>query len=232
MKTESIPRPVRRSFLQGVASAAGLALTGCASTSGARRGETHGGAESEVTPCEDLMQEHGVVQRVLLIYQEAARRIEHAEAFELDVLTKSAGLVRRFIEDYHEKDEEQFVFPRLEAAKRELTLVATLRLQHQRGRELTDDVVRLASGGATPELAQRLQSFVRMYAPHAAREDTVLFPAFRSVIGGSAYRELGEQFEDQEHARFGEHGFEDAVAEVAQLEKRLGIDDLASFTAG
>jgi hypothetical protein len=93
-------------------------------------------------------------------------------------------------------------------------------------------VLRLSSGGATPELAQQLRSFVRMYAPHAAREDTVLFPAFRGVIGGSAYRELGEQFEDQEHARFGEHGFENAVAEVAQLEKRLGIDDLAAFTAG
>jgi hypothetical protein len=35
-----------------------------------------------------------------------------------------------------------------------------------------------------------------MYRPHAVREDTVVFPAFRSVVGHSAYRELGEQFED------------------------------------
>jgi hypothetical protein len=69
-----------------------------------------------------------------------------------------------------------------------------------------------------------------MYRPHAAREDTVLFPAFREVVGGAAYRELGEQFEHQEHARFGEHGFENAVAEVARLEGALGIGDLAQFT--
>ena len=69
-----------------------------------------------------------------------------------------------------------------------------------------------------------------MYRPHAAREDTVLFPAFRDVVGRAAYRELGEEFEEKEHARFGEHGFRAVVGEVADLERALGIDDLASFT--
>ena len=70
-----------------------------------------------------------------------------------------------------------------------------------------------------------------MYRPHAAREDTVLFPAFRDTVGRSEYRELGEQFEEKEHELFGEHGFENTVAEVARLEARLGIADLARFTA-
>jgi hypothetical protein len=70
-----------------------------------------------------------------------------------------------------------------------------------------------------------------MYRPHAAREDTVLFPAFRDVVGRSGYRELGEQFEDKEHEIFGERGFDDTVAEVARLEMGLGIGDLAKFTA-
>jgi len=43
-------------------------------------------------------------------------------------------------------------------------------------------------------------------------------------------RELGEKFEDEEHARFGEEGFEKTVAEVARLEAAFGIADLASFT--
>jgi hypothetical protein len=50
------------------------------------------------------------------------------------------------------------------------------------------------------------------------------------VIGGVGYRELGDQFEDEEHKRFGERGFENTVAEVAQLEGALGIHDLARFT--
>jgi hypothetical protein len=58
----------------------------------------------------------------------------------------------------------------------------------------------------------------------------VLFPAFREVVGRSGYLELGEQFEDNEHQLFGEHGFENTVAEVARLESALGIADLAGFT--
>ena len=225
----------RRKILRTLASAAGLVLAGCV-----KDGATHGAGvdlkqaekdEAEVTPGEDLMQEHGVLERVLLIYDECARRIEHSEPLDPAALTGAAGIIRRFVEEYHEKQEEEFVFPRLEAAQREVALVAVLRRQHQRGREITDDVVRLSRAGtAGPKLAQALRAFERMYRPHAAREDTVLFPAFRSVVGGAAYRELGEKFEDREHERFGEHGFENTVAEVARLEAVLGIGDLARFT--
>jgi hemerythrin-like domain-containing protein len=89
------------------------------------------------------------------------------------------------------------------------------------------------SGGTRPDavgLARALRAFERMYRPHAAREDTVLFPAFRGLLGAEAYRELGEQFEEQEHARFGEGGFERTVAEVERFERALDIADLASFT--
>ena len=232
---ESDPTSERRTFLRMAAAAGGVALVGCATTGAARAGHAvpagQGDGEAEVTPGEDLMQEHGALERILLIYDEAAHRIEAAQAFDLAVLTSAAGIVRRFVEDYHEKLEEQFVFPRLQAAHRETALVSTLLQQHQRGRQLTDDIVRRAGAGASAELAQTLRSFVRMYRPHAAREDTVLFPAFRDVVGRSAYRELGEQFEDKEHELFGEHGFEHNVAEIAGLETTLGIGDLSRFTA-
>ncbi|MDB4932141.1 MAG: hypothetical protein JWM10_4625 [Myxococcaceae bacterium] len=241
MNRHGIDDPIaqRRRALGAMAAATGLALTGCATTSAARRsrsGAPEGGeegGEAEVTPGEDLMQEHGVVERILLIYGETARRIEHGEAADGAVVRSAAEVFRRFVEDYHERTEEQAVFPRLEAARRELGLIATLRRQHQRGRELTDVIARLAGGasGGAAELAPVLRAFERMYRPHAAREDTVLFPAFREVVGRGAYRELGERFEAEEHARFGEHGFERTVAEVARLEAALGIDDLARFTA-
>jgi len=228
----------RREFLSVLAAAAGATLASCATTStagGERAGATKKGEkeedEAEVTPGEDLMQEHGVIERLLLIYDEAARRIERTEQLDLTVITSAAGIVRRFVEDYHEKQEEQFVFARLQAAGREVDLIATLLRQHERGRQLTDEIVRKAGAGSSPELGQMLRSFARMYRPHAAREDTVLFPAFRAVVGRSGYAELGEQFEDNEHKIFGEHGFENAVADVAKLEVAFDIADLAKFTA-
>lgn len=230
MEMGSSGSAARRHFLQTALSAAGLAYAGCASAA-AVRGEGDQHDEAEVTPGEDLMQEHGVLRRILLVYDEATRRIEQNEPLELGVITRAAEVVRRFVEDYHERTEEREVFPRLEAAQREVALVAVLRQQHQRGRELTDEIARLAQAkAASPDLSRALHSFTRMYRPHAAREDTVLFPAFRALVGGRAYHELGEKFEHEEHARFGEHGFENAVAEVARLEEAFGLGDLARFT--
>ena len=218
----------RRQFLT-IASVSGLVLAGCAS-SGEREEHGEHEEEAEVTPGEDLMQEHGLLERILLLYDESARRLERGEALDLGVVKDAAGIVGRFVEGYHEKLEETFVFPRLEQARREVELVAVLRRQHERGREVTHEIVRLSSGSPSPELAGALRAFQRMYRPHAAREDTVLFPAFRAVVGGSEYRELGERFEEREHELLGEHGFEGAVAEVAKLESALHIDDLARFT--
>lgn len=228
-----IQRPERRLILQGLASATVFALGGCVANLNGSSGSSadRDSDEAEVTPGEDLMQEHGVLERVLLIYGEAVRRVEHSEGLDFALVVQAAGIIRGFVEDYHERNEEQFVFRRLEVAKREVALVTTLRAQHQRGREVTDEIVRKAKAGGATELSQLLRSFERMYRPHAAREDTVLFPAFRSLMGRDGYVEIGEQFEDQEHARFGAHGFEDTVGEVARIEAALGIDDLSKFTA-
>jgi hypothetical protein len=70
-----------------------------------------------------------------------------------------------------------------------------------------------------------------MYRPHECREDTILFPAIRSLLTPQQYGEMGEQFEDKEHQMFGPRGFEDIVEQVAILETSLNLDDLSQYTA-
>jgi hemerythrin-like domain-containing protein len=222
----------RRWFLRSVGAGTTLLLTGCAGAGyAADKGKANQSDESEaeVTPGEDLMQEHGVLRRILLIYGEVIRRIEGNAALDATVVGSAAEIIRRFIENYHEKNEEQFVFPKLREAGREVETVAILLRQHERGRQVTDEIIRTAAAPAGPELARLLRSFVRMYRPHASREDTVVFPAFRAVMG-RGYAELGEKFEDKERELLGQGGFEKTVAELARLEASLGIADLAAFT--
>lgn len=69
-----------------------------------------------------------------------------------------------------------------------------------------------------------------MYEPHSAREDTVLFPTFRSIVTPQEYEQFADVFETKEHQLFGANGFEEVVSQVAYLEQRLGIDDLNQFT--
>jgi hemerythrin-like domain-containing protein len=190
-------------------------------------------AEEEVTPNEDLMREHGVLRRLLLVYEEISRRAA-AGGLPLAQLAAASGLIRRFIEEYHEKLEEDYVFPVFEKAGRLADLTAVLRAQHEAGRAITGQLQEVAAHGvadtpASQRVSLSIAQFLRMYRPHAAREDTVLFPQFARVAGQEKYRELGEVFEDKEHELFGQAGFEDIVAEVESIEKDLGIYELAQF---
>jgi hemerythrin-like domain-containing protein len=234
----------RRGFAQ-VAGAAGLITLGGVWTPAlaAERdkskakttGAAHEEAEQSVTPPEDLMREHGVLDRVLLIYEAAMRKLDAKEDFDPAVITQSAEVIRDFIEDYHEKSEEQHVFPRFIKAKQLVDLVGVGRTQHQAGRKVTATILRLApasrqDGDERRQLVAAMQSFIAMYRPHAAREDTDLFPKLRELVSANEYDAMAEELEKQERQKFGEDGFEKMVERVAKLEQSIGIHDLARFT--
>ncbi len=193
-------------------------------------------ALQEISPAEDLMREHGVLKRILLIYGEAIRRINAGEELQPTAVADAAGIIRSFIEDYHERLEEEHLFPRFLKAGKLVDLVGVLIAQHRAGRKLTDIALKLSDARAmkAPQdrraLAQALDQFIRMYGPHEAREDTVLFPALRTIVTAEEYEQMGDAFEDKEHALFGENGFERIVGRVVEIEKRLGIYDLSQFT--
>jgi hemerythrin-like domain-containing protein len=247
-----VPRPTRRNMIHGaaaVAASAGfiapaaLLLGGCATdsrhasaTADTTAAGKHDEGEEDVTPPEDLMREHGVLKRIMLVYDEVLRRMQAKQDFPPDALADAAGMVRSFVEDYHEKLEEDYLFPRFEKANKLVELVKVLRAQHQAGRRVTDVVLQRANASALRDsdnvarVTTAMREFNRMYAPHEAREDTVLFPAFRSLVSANEYASLGEDFEKKENQLFGHEGFERMVDKVGGIEKKLGIYDLAQFT--
>lgn len=186
--------------------------------------------EEEVSTNEDLMREHGVLNRVLLIYEEAERRIAAKQQFDPSIIGNAAGLIKSFIEDYHEKLEENHLFPRFEQAGKLVELTVVLRAQHAMGRRVTERLLASAKSKDLATMSESLHQFVRMYRPHEAREDTVLFPALHQIVTPHEYDAMGEQFEKIERQTFGGDGFDMAVDKVTDLEKQLGIYDLSQFT--
>ena len=192
----------------------------------------------EVTANEDLMREHGVLRRALLVYAEAAARLRRDPAsVPPAALQDTARLFRSFGEEYHEKKlEEAFIFPAVrQAGGATASYPDLLVAQHRRGREITDYVLAATRdtklGANAGVLAGALDGFVRMYQHHAAREDTIVFPAWRRAISDAQYEEMGEKFEAIEHEMFGADGFADAVRRIGDIETSLGLADLAQFTA-
>jgi hypothetical protein len=116
--------------------------------------------------------------------------------------------------------EDGFVFPRLRQAGQLIATVDTLLLQHTRGRQLTDAILTGTTTQATSntatreELAGYLAAFARMYEPHEAREDTVVFPAFRSLLSPEELTNLAATFAEIQGSMFGANAFGDILDQV------------------
>jgi hemerythrin-like domain-containing protein len=195
--------------------------------------------EAQPAPAEDLMNEHGLLVRVLLIYRYLAAQFQAHGQFPARPLYDAALIIHDYIEGFHEPLEEGYVFPRLRQAGQLTSTVSTLLLQHARGREQTQLILAraatvqgdaAASGGTGRALAGAMTMFVRMYAPHEAREDTVIYPAFRKLLPAAEIVELGQRFASLQQEQFGANGFATMVGKVASIEQTLGLYDLTQFT--
>jgi hemerythrin-like domain-containing protein len=189
---------------------------------------------ASVTPPDvDLMEEHGILKRVLLVYQEASRRITAGEPAPMTQIHESALVIHDFIEGFHEALEEGYVFPQLTKARVLVSTVDTLLVQHARGRSITQYLLSLntTTGSSPSQIAAAMDAFIRMYQPHEAREDTVVFPTFRSMHSVDELDELGATFGELQRQQFGKRGFSSFVDQVSAIEASLGIYDLKQFTA-
>jgi hypothetical protein len=89
--------PTRRGFLGNGIIFTGAALAGMGLLRGAEKEKKDEEKETEVGPPEDLMREHGVLKRVLLIYGEVLRRIDSKQDFPPEALADAARIIRSFV---------------------------------------------------------------------------------------------------------------------------------------
>jgi len=202
------------------------------------RGKIANEGSDSVTATEDLMREHGVLRRTLIVYSELSNRLRAGDGqVEPAALADAAKLFREFGEQYHERRlEEQYIFPEVrKAGGPNEKLVEVLLAQHQRGREITEYLYGIGSAGQIDTqgeaLARALTAMARMYEAHSAWEDTIIFPAWKRTQSKSRLDELAEKFEEIEHQQFGKDGFEDALERIARIEQTLGLSDLGFYTA-
>lgn len=231
------PVSTRRALLHGfgdAAAGAALALAGD-SLIGGRAGASDDKPRPP-SPGEELMTEHGVLKRVLLAYRAVSRRLADGEPVDGGVVMDAAQIVSDYVEGFHEGLEEAYVFPRVAASGRaQAQLVQTLVVQHDRGRHLTAGILELAATDLATERARgalnrRLDSFVAMYEPHEAWEDTVVYPTLRAVTPQRVLDELADRFASYEAGRYSDDALAAILQRVVGVEERLGIGVLSAFT--
>lgn len=223
---------LRRRWVLG---AAGIFVAAPALAQGAKTAPKATDAEKEPIPAtEDLMREHGVLERVLLVYEASARRLEQGEDLEAGIFTQSGEIMRDFVHGYHEKLEEDHLFPVFKKAGRLVELVTTLQVQHDAGRKLTDRILaaapKIANSDDRKQMIDAMRATLTLYRPHVAREDTELFPSVRSIMNAKDFEALGKQMDHEEDQKLGDDGFEKYVKKVEAIEKKLGTNDLSQYT--
>src|SRR5690348_1171275 len=99
-----------RQFFLSATAASLSAIAGFASAPAA---EEQKPGKQEISANEDLMREHGVLRRALLVYALTAPELRSNPSATMSVaLNRTAVLFRKFGEDYHERAlEEKFIFP-------------------------------------------------------------------------------------------------------------------------
>ena len=175
-----------------------------------------------------LMEEHRVIERVLVSLETAAVRLQEGEAVRSGFFVDAADFIKGFADGCHHKKEEGVLFTALVDAglPAQVGPIPMMLAEHDRGRAYTQGMraaaQRLAEGDAAArgEVVGNALGYVGLLREHIGKEDNVLFPMAGEMIPQDQQAALLERFETIEHEETGEGVHEKYLA----LADALGLE--------
>jgi hemerythrin-like domain-containing protein len=189
-----------------------------------------------ISPTEILSREHAIMERLMIVLESEVARIANGEDIDLFPVNHAAITIKAFGADHHMVDEEQFIFPKLREAGTMDSLVDTLELQHDKGREIIGRIIDLTRAGHIEdpghlnELISLCLSFVIMYRPHAAWEETVVFPGLYDISTENYIDNINMRMHEEERALMSDPGLHRLMDNLRKIEKAAGTSELEHFT--
>lgn len=176
---------------------------------------------------EILMDEHRVIERVLISLEFATQRLAEGQAIPMEFFLKAADFIKGFADGCHHKKEEQVLFAALEenGLPREAGPVGAMLADHEEGRRLTRAMraaaERAQSGDsqAVPQVAQNALGYVALLRQHIQKENNILFPMADHVIPPEQHPQIAEAFEHIEHEETGAGIHEKYLGIATELEQ-------------
>ena len=178
---------------------------------------------------EVLMEEHRVIERVLVSLETGADRLEAGEAIQPEFFLEATDFIKGFADGCHHAKEEGVLFIAMQAngMPAQGGPIAMMLAEHEMGRAFTrslrEAAQRLQSGdfSAGKNVVQNARGYVALLKQHIYKEDNILFPMANQVIPVSAQEQVWEGFERVEHEETGEGVHEKYLALAGALEKEL-----------
>lgn len=189
-----------------------------------------------LSPTELLSRDHALMERLMIVFESVIARVAEGDSSDLRPINRAAALLKEIGAEHHMVDEEELIFPKIEASGSHEDLLKTLRLQHDAGRAIFDRVLELTETGtieSLPELnemANLCMSFNVMYRAHAAAEETVLFPALYDYATNDEILNIQAILRGQEEGMLKRPEFRRLLDSLAVIEGMAGTSDLNRFT--
>ena len=185
---------------------------------------------------EILVEEHGVIERVIAALEAATRRLEAGQPIGAGAalagahwFTGAADFIQGFADGCHHRKEEGVLFPAMEAAgvPREGGPIGVMLAEHEQGRVFTRAMraaaERMAAGDAGAHVAvqKNAMGYVSLLRQHIQKENKVLFPMADRVIRDAQQAEVAEAFERVEREETGAGVHEKYLGIAEDLERAL-----------
>jgi hemerythrin-like domain-containing protein len=141
-------------------------------------------------PTEVLMEEHRVIERVLLALEKAASRLSRGEDVYLRFFNGTSALIYGFADSYHYKKEEKVLFAALSenGFQKETGPIAVLIAEHDEARRLGLRLRQVTERFQNGDVKVRDQvvlcalGYVSLVRRHMDKEDKLIFPMVEKVI--------------------------------------------------
>jgi hemerythrin-like domain-containing protein len=174
-----------------------------------------------------LMEEHRVIERVLVALQTAATRLSEGEELRPAFFLNAALFIKNFADGCHHKKEEGVLFIAMNAAgvPSQGGPVGVMLSEHAQGRlftgEMRDAAQKWEAGDLSARAAviQNALGYVALLRQHIYKEDNILFPMADRVIPLEKQAQVAADFERIEREETGEGVHEKYLALAEVLEK-------------
>ena len=176
---------------------------------------------------EVLMEEHRVIERVLIALERASSRLSKGEDVYIRFFTGATVFIKNFADGCHHQKEEGILFPAMleNGLSKESGPVAVMLAEHEEGRRLTQKIrqaierLQTHDNVARNELAQSAMGYVKLLRQHIYKEDNILFPMADKVIPIDQQQQIMDAFKLVERDQMGDDVYEKYLGLAERLEQ-------------
>jgi hemerythrin-like domain-containing protein len=177
-----------------------------------------------------LVEEHSVIQRVLLALETAAGRVEGGQTVRPEFFLDAADFIKGFADGCHHKKEEGVLFESMATFGVPVQggPIGVMLAEHEQGRAYTramrEAAQKLSTGdqSARGEMVRNARGYVALLRQHIDKENGILFPMAAQVIPLAEQEAVVEGFEGVEHEETGAGVHEKYLALAEKLEAEMG----------